>query len=55
VDRTTITTAVRETRQLLQQHGHAITPSTARFPTPADLLAYIAESAVEPPMAAKSA
>jgi Rhodopirellula transposase DDE domain/Helix-turn-helix of DDE superfamily endonuclease len=54
VDRTTITTAVRDTRPLLQQHGHTITPSTARFPTPADLLAYIAESRVEPSTAGKS-
>jgi hypothetical protein len=55
VDRTTITTAVRETRPLLHQHGHAITPSTARFPTPADLLTYIAESGVEPSTVAKPA
>jgi hypothetical protein len=49
VDRTTITTAVRQTRALLQQHGHAITPSTARFPTAADLIAYVADSDTEPP------
>jgi hypothetical protein len=55
VDRTTITTAVRETRQLLQQHGHAITPSTARFPTPADLVAYISDSDTDPPTETKPA
>jgi hypothetical protein len=49
VDRTTITTAVRETRPLLQQQGHAITPSTARFPAPADLIAYIADGDFKPP------
>ena len=48
VDRSTITTAVRQTRPLLQQHGHAIPPSTARFPTTADLIAYIADSDPEP-------
>jgi Rhodopirellula transposase DDE domain len=55
VDRTTITTAVRQTRALLQQHGHAITPSTARFPTAADLIAYVADSDNEPPTTNKSA
>jgi hypothetical protein len=55
VDRTTITTAIRETRPLLQQHGHAITPATARFPTREDLIAYISESDTEPPTETKSA
>jgi transposase len=41
VDRTRITEAVRETRSLLEEHGHVIKPSTARFPAPADLLAYL--------------
>ncbi|MBT2406329.1 ISAzo13 family transposase [Streptomyces sp. ISL-87] len=41
VDGTTISNAVQETRPLLQQHGYEITPSTARFPTPADLAAFL--------------
>jgi hypothetical protein len=42
VDRGAITTAVRETRPLLDQHGYAVTPSTARLPTPADLIVFLA-------------
>jgi hypothetical protein len=38
VDRKTINTAVQETRPLLNQHGYTVTPSTARFPTPATSL-----------------
>ena len=41
VDRGTITTAVQETRPLLEQHGYTSTPSTARFPTPADLIDFL--------------
>jgi hypothetical protein len=41
VDRGTITDAVNEIRPLLAEHGHTITPSTARFPAPADLLAFL--------------
>jgi hypothetical protein len=41
VDRSRITEAIRETRPLLEEHGHAITPSTARFPSPADLIAFL--------------
>jgi hypothetical protein len=41
VDRSRITEAIRETRPLLERHGHAITPSTARFPAPADLIAFL--------------
>jgi transposase len=47
VDRKTITTAVQEIRPLLDQHAYAITPSTARFPTPADLIAFLAEAETE--------
>ncbi|MEU0155783.1 ISAzo13 family transposase, partial [Micromonospora fulviviridis] len=43
VDRKTITIAVAQTRPLLEQHGYAITPSTARFTTPADLIAFLAD------------
>lgn len=48
VDRATITTAVQETRPLLEQHGHAIAPSTARFPKPADLIAFLARTTEAP-------
>nr|WTA00197.1 transposase family protein [Streptomyces sp. NBC_00857] len=48
VDRGTITTAVQETRPLLEQHGYAITPSTARFPAPADLIAFLARTTEAP-------
>ena len=42
VDRSRITEAVRETRPLIEERRHAITPSTARFPAPADLIAFLA-------------
>src|SRR5487761_1717794 len=42
VDRSRITEAVRETRPLIEERGHAITPSTARFPASADLIAFLA-------------
>jgi hypothetical protein len=45
VDRTIITKAVRDVRPLLHRHGHTVTPSTARFPTPADLTAFLADHA----------
>ena len=48
VDRSRITEAVRETRPLLEEHGHAITPATARFPAPADLAAFLAAENNEP-------
>jgi Rhodopirellula transposase DDE domain/Helix-turn-helix of DDE superfamily endonuclease len=48
VDRKTITIAVQQTRPLLEQHGYAITPSTARFPAPADLLAFLTEKEPAP-------
>ena len=43
VDRATIGRAVQQIRPLLDQHGYTITPSTARFPAPADLNAFLAE------------
>jgi hypothetical protein len=42
VDRKVITNAVQDIGPLLEQHGYTITPSTARFPTPADLVAFLA-------------
>ena len=49
VDRSRITEAVRDTRPLLEEHGHAITPATARFPAPADLAAFLdVENSNEP-------
>ena len=43
VDRATIGRVVQQIRPLLDQHGYTITPSTARFPAPADLIAFLAE------------
>lgn len=43
VDRATIGRAAQQVRPLLEQHGYTITPSTARFPAPADLIAFLAE------------
>ena len=48
VDRSRITKAIRETRPLLEEHGHAITPATARFPAPADLITFLAAEDAEP-------
>jgi hypothetical protein len=47
VDRDTITRAVKETRPLVEQHGYVIIPSTARFPAPNDLIAFL-DSDTEP-------
>jgi Rhodopirellula transposase DDE domain/Helix-turn-helix of DDE superfamily endonuclease len=47
VDRSRITEAIREIRPLLDEHGHAITPSTARFFAPADLIAFLAAEDAE--------
>lgn len=55
VDRKTITIAVAQTRPLLEQHGYVITPSTARFPTPADLIAFLAAGDGPPQPKIKSA
>jgi Rhodopirellula transposase DDE domain len=55
VDRSRITEAIRESRPLLEEHGHAITPSTARFPTPADLIAFLTADDAEPMRQAKPA
>ena len=48
VDRSRITEAICETRPLLEEHGHAITPATARFPAPADLIAFLAAEDAKP-------
>src|SRR5579859_244938 len=48
VDRSRITEAIREIRPLLDEHRHAITPATARFPAPADLIAFLAAEDAEP-------
>ena len=47
VDRSRVTEAIREIRPLLEEHGHAITPATARFPAPADLIAFLATEDAE--------
>jgi site-specific recombinase XerC len=48
VDRKVITTAVQDIRPLLERHGYTITPSTVRFPAPADLTAFLANDANNP-------
>jgi hypothetical protein len=47
VDRSRVTEAIREIRPLLEEHGHAITPATARFPAPGDLIAFLAAEDAE--------
>jgi len=47
VDRSRVTEAIREIRPLLEEHGPAITPATARFPAPADLIAFLAAEDAE--------
>ena len=42
VDKGTIGRAVQEISPLLDRHGYTIKPSTARFPSPNDLAAYLA-------------
>jgi hypothetical protein len=42
VDTSTITRAINQVRPLLEQHGHRIPASTARFRTPADVTAFLA-------------
>ncbi|MFG2142682.1 ISAzo13 family transposase [Streptomyces sp. NPDC048696] len=42
VSAVTISRATQEVRPLLEAHGHHITPSTARFRTPADIATYLA-------------
>ncbi len=55
VDRKVITTAVQDTRPLLEQHGYTVTPSTARFPTPADLIAFLTDNTERRPSKIKPA
>jgi hypothetical protein len=55
VDRSRITEAIREIRPLLEEHRPAITPATARFPAPADLIAFLAAEDAEPATQVKPA
>jgi Rhodopirellula transposase DDE domain len=55
VDRSRITEAVQATRPLMEEHGHAITPATARFPAPADLAAFLAMENNDEPVTQKPA
>lgn len=48
VDRKVITTAVQDIAPLLEQHGYTITPSTARFPAPTDLIAFLRHDTAAP-------
>jgi hypothetical protein len=44
VARSTLTRAVQEVQPLLAEHGHTISPSTARFRTPADVTAFLSST-----------
>lgn len=44
VDRSTITNSVAAVRPLLEQHGHTVPASTARFRTPSDVAAFLASA-----------
>ncbi|GAA1544264.1 hypothetical protein GCM10009730_61760 [Streptomyces albidochromogenes] len=44
VNGSTLTRAVRQIQPLLAEHGYTIPPSTARFRTPADVTAFLANS-----------
>ncbi|GGU62746.1 hypothetical protein GCM10010259_61750 [Streptomyces daghestanicus] len=44
VNGSTLTKAVRQVQPLLAEHGYTIPPSTARFRTPADVTAFLANS-----------
>ncbi|MFD7291568.1 ISAzo13 family transposase [Streptomyces sp. NPDC059863] len=44
VNGSTLTRAVHQVRPLLAEHGYTIPPSTARFRTPADVTAFLANS-----------
>jgi DNA-binding transcriptional regulator YdaS (Cro superfamily) len=44
----TLSQALQEVRPLLVEHGHAITPSTARFRTPANAAALLTPDATQP-------
>jgi Rhodopirellula transposase DDE domain/Helix-turn-helix of DDE superfamily endonuclease len=52
---TTITRAIQATRPLLEEHGCRIAPSTARFTTAADVVAYLDAYGSSPPIQGKSA
>ncbi|MGW6674443.1 ISAzo13-like element transposase-related protein, partial [Streptomyces vinaceus] len=44
ITRSTLTRAVQEVQPLLDEHGHTIPPSTARFSTPVDVTAFLSLS-----------
>jgi hypothetical protein len=44
VNGSTLTRAVHQVQPLLAEHGYTIPPSTARFRTPADVTAFLANS-----------
>lgn len=48
ISRSAITRTITETRTLLDQHGEAITPTTARFHTPADVIAFLKDTDTTP-------
>ncbi|MFF8848225.1 transposase family protein [Streptomyces sp. NPDC015127] len=48
VTRNTMSRAVQEVQPLLAEDGHTISPSTARFRTPADVAAFLTPEATQP-------
>jgi hypothetical protein len=48
ISRSRITRTITETRGLLDRHGYAIAPSTARFHAPADVIAFLADANTAP-------
>ena len=48
VTRSTLTRTVQDVQPLLAERDHAISPSTARFRTPADVRAFLAPEAAQP-------
>ena len=48
VTRSTLTRTVQDVQPLLAERDHAISPSTARFRTPADVRAFLAPEATQP-------
>jgi len=48
VTRSTLSRAVQDVGPLLAEHGYVISPSTARFCTPADVVAFLAPIAIHP-------
>ena len=48
ISRSRITRTITETREPLDRHGYDIAPSTARFPAPADVIAFLTDANTAP-------